>query len=88
MNLRTRTEATFVIVVEKHITYAQKLGASLEILEHQQWIDTCGGTHVTVMMAADEAIKTIDVADANADPRTVLVIAQEVNLAQVKFNTD
>ena len=63
-----QAEQCYEDLVAVHIAYVQKLGATMDVQEHQNWIDTKGDAHMDAVAAATTAVELIDANPANAPP--------------------
>ena len=75
-------ELAYDALLNAHATYVIKLGATMDNVEHQQWIDLRGDAHVAAQEAAQGAIALLD-----ADPANVVVIPAR-NIADVREDID
>ena len=59
----TQAEQLYEVLVEKHVVYVQKLGATRESVDHQNWINNKSDVYNTEVEAARDAVNLLDVGD-------------------------
>ena len=65
MSAVTNVEISYDNLVQTHVAYVLKLGASMDNQEHQTWIDQKGDNHANALEGARNAVAIIDADPAN-----------------------
>ena len=80
-------EEAFEVLIQRHVSYVLKLGASMDNAEHQGWIDTKGDTHYQSVQAAKDALELIDADPENLPPpRQVADVREDLAVKILRIN--
>ena len=80
-------EEAFEVLIQRHVSYVLKLGASMDNAEHQGWIDTKGDTHYQSVQAAKDALELIDADPENLPPpRQVADVKEDLAVKILRIN--
>lgn len=84
---QSSVEASYEDLLNKHVAYVIKLGATMDNVDHQGWIDAVGDTHFAALTEAQNAVDLIDMDAVNVNPdRTIPIVKEELELLELKLN--